>query len=252
MTIHEYLNYPMGKGAAMMMIGDAKKTMIDKFLLDEAEIVYNLYNTGKTLVFHFELPSHSTKGVKYDVIVEFPYNSADLQKGNNLFEFPFKVYSNCPSFVYTYAYVFYQKGLICDWLINRFDKKSLTTPPTQRNSFGIIFYERSVFFALYYIKKNINQSLDILTSSAKKASHSAIKEKVSSQTEIKRSTKLLKEENKLERVENKIMSRSREESVDISEVSKNKYAPKGTRKPSGTRKASGTKGAKKPSRPRQH
>lgn len=250
MTIHEYLNYPMGKGAAMAMIGDAKQTMIEKFLLDESEIVYNLYNTGHTLVFHFELPSHSTKGIKYDIIVEFPYTSEDLSKGNNLMEFPFKVYSNCPSFVYTYAYVFHKHGLICNWLLNRFDKKTLTTPPSQRNSFGVIFYERSIFFALYYIKKNINQSLDILTSSAKKASYSSIKDKVTSQTMITRSTKLQKEENKLDRAKNSIMSRSRNEETDIESVTKNKLAPKSANSAKKARGASKPKGSKKPSRPR--
>jgi len=199
-NIHEYLNYPMGKGAAYLMIGEAKKRMSEKFALDESEIKYVLYDTGRTLVFHFEMPSHSTHGLMYDVIVEFPYSKGDLNKGNSLYEFPFKVYSNCPSFVYTYAYVFYQKDLICNWLLDRYDKKTLTTPPKTRNEFGIVFYERSIFFALYYIRKNINQSLDLLTNSAQKASYSTIKARVNSHTAIKKETKIKKEEAKIEKI----------------------------------------------------
>lgn len=247
MNIHEYLNYPMGKGASYMMIGEAKQILIDKFLLDESEINYNLYNTGYTLVFHFELPSHSAKGVKYDVVIEFPYKKEDLDRGNNLYEFPFKVYSNSPSFIYTYAYVFYQKNLICNWLVNRYDRKTLSTPPKQRNEFGIIFYEKSIFFSLYYIRKNINQSLDLLTKSAKRASYAQIRVNVSSQTEIKRNTNIQKEENKMERATNRVMSRSKDDD-EIDELQS--YAPskaKPTKKPKGGIKA---RKPSKPSKPR--
>ena len=40
MTIHDYLNYPMGKGASVMMIGEAKSKMIEKV---EAEVRENLW-----------------------------------------------------------------------------------------------------------------------------------------------------------------------------------------------------------------
>lgn len=247
MTIHDYLNYPMGKGASVMMIGEAKSKMIEKFLLDESSITYNLYNTGKTLVFHFEIPSHSTKGIMYDVIVEFPYTQADLNIGNSLYEFPFKVYSNCPSFVYSYAYVFYQKGLICDWLLSRYDRKTLTTPPKTRNEFGIIFYEKSIFFALYYIRKNMNQSLDLLTKSARRTSISDIKSRVNSQTNIRSNTKLLKEEGKMNKVVDRAM-RSSDQEKDVMRELVGK-----TKKPIGARTASkpkGTRGAKGPTKPR--
>lgn len=185
MTINEYLYYPMGKGFSAMGIAEARDKMIEKFTLDEDGIKVNLYKTNSTLVFHAEIPSHSTKGLYYDTIVEFPYGKADMNKGNNIFEFPFKVYSNCPSFVYSYAYIFYQKHLICDWLVSRYDKKTLTTPPTKRNSWGIIFYEQSIFFTLYYIKKYFGMSVMELDSLAVKSSHSTIKDNVSSETNIR-------------------------------------------------------------------
>ena len=199
MTIHEYLNYPMGKGSAVAFLPDAKQNMAKRYMIDEPHIKYTMYNTGKTIIFHMEMPSESTRGVMYDVILEFPYTDADLCKGNNLSNFPFKVFSNCPSFIYSYAYIFNQHNLICDWLIHRYDKKTLLTPPKTRNPFGIIFYEKSIFYAVYYMQKNLNLSLVLLTKSAVKMSHTQIKGRISSQTDIKKSTEYFKEENKLKK-----------------------------------------------------
>lgn len=243
MTIHDYLNYPMGKGNATMLIGDAKSKMIEKFLLDESEIKYNLYNTGKTLVFHFEIPSHSTAGIMYDVIVEFPYSHADLNKGNDLYNFPFKVYSNCPSFIYSYAYIFYQKDLICDWLVSRYDKKTLTTPPKTRNEFGIIFYEKSIFFSLYYIRKYFNQSLDLLTKSAKRTSITDIKSRVNSQTNIRTNTKVRKEELKKTAVIDHALASSENHgdlAATLPSPTRKPSKPRGTKSASKARKPSGT------------
>ena len=243
MTIHEYLNYPMGKNSAVFMIGAAKSKMIERYLLDESGLKAVLYNTGKTLVFHMEIPSHSTKGLTYDVVIEFPYSKADLDHGNNLFEFPFRVYSNCPSFIYSYAYIFYQRGLLIDWLISRYDKKTLTTPPTKRNEFGIIFYEESIFYAVYYIYTHLGSSLMLLTKSAKNVSRSKIKELITSQSDIRENQKEFKEINKLAKEAS--LDRSDENGVTHTSPTVKTKTARGISKPKGTSKARGTTKPKK-------
>ena len=91
-------------------------------------------------------------------------------------------------------------------MIHRYDKKTLLTPPKTRNPYGIIFYEKSVFYAVYYMQKNLNLSLDLLTKSAVKMSHTQIKSRISSQTDIKKSTEYFKEENKLKKAIEKAQS----------------------------------------------
>ena len=247
MTINEYLYYPMGKGFSAMNISEAREKMIEKFTLDEDGIKVNLYKTNSTLVFHAEIPSHSTKGLYYDTIVEFPNGKADMNKGNNIFEFPFKVYSNCPSFVYSYAYIFYQKNLICDWLVSRYDKKTLTTPPTKRNSWGVIFYEQSIFFTLYYIKKYFGMSVMELDSIAQKSSHNSIKDNVSSETNI-RSTRseikdaIKKTKNGFTSGKTAIVRHDKESSVKSTTKSSSLKTAKSTK---GTSKPKGLKGPKK-------
>lgn len=247
MTINEYLNYPMGRNSAIFMVHEAKSKMTERFLLVEDEIKMRIYNTGSTLVFHMELPSESSKGLTYDVVIEVPYSKADDNRGNNIFDFPFQVYSNCPSFIYSYAYVFYKKGLICKWLLNRYDKKTLSTPPTKKNEFGIIFYEKSIFFAVYYIHKHFNQSVMLLTKSAIKASIGSIKSRITSQTDISSNRNILKDLDAKERAgvikQQSIASRQK----ILNDVKEGKDVKlKGIRKPRGAKKARGTMSTTKP------
>lgn len=243
MTIHEYLNYPMGRNSAIFMVKDAKDKMIERFLLVEDEIKMVIYDTGSSLVFHMELPSESSKGLSYDVVIEVLYTKMDENRGNNIFEFPFNVYSNCPSFIYNYAYVFYQKKLICKWLLNRYDKKTLTLPPKKRNEYGIIFYEKSIFFAVYFIWKNLNMSVDALKGKAIKASIGAIKGKITSQNDISANRNMIKDIEKQEK-EGKIPKQSVSKRKKILEEDQKKNSStRGIRKPKGAKQA---KGPKKP------
>lgn len=249
MTINEYLNHPMGKNSAIFMVGEAKNKMIERFLLVEDQLRLQAYNTGRTLVFHMEMPSESSKGLSYDIVIEVPFSSKDENKGNNIFDFPFNVYSNCPSFIYSYAYIFYKQKLICKWLVNRYDKKTLTTPPTKKNEFGIIFYEKSIFFAVYYIFKNMNQSVMLLEKSAKRASYAEIKEKITSQNDIDANRNFIKEIDKKEKagIIPKKSVKGRQEMLEAAQTEESR----GIRKARGTKKPKGAKGATKPKRPKK-
>lgn len=247
MTIHEYLNNPMGKGNAAFLIGQAKSEMISKFLLDEDKMKVQIYDTKKTVVFHFEMPSKSSKGVIYDIVLEFPYKEVDFTTAKNIFNFPFKVYSNCPSFVYTYAYIFNQNGLIIDWLKSRYDKKTLQTPPTNRNRLGVIFYEHSVFNAVYYIFKNLGIPVSNIVKEAKKVSMSQLRDLITPQADISNNTRLVKDaERQLKAQEKAANTPIGSKNEMVHEASK----PTKASKPKGVRTATKPKGATKPSRPR--
>lgn len=256
MTIHEYLNYPMGKNSAIFMIGTAKEKMIERFLLIENEIKMIIYNTGNTFVFHMELPSESSKGLTYDVVIEVPFTKNDENRGNNIFQFPFRVYSNCPSFIYSYAYIFYKKKLICSWLVNRYDKKTLTMAPKKRNEHEIIFYEKSIFFAVYYIFKNLNVSVDLLKEKAVKASVSLIKSKITSQNDIATNRSIIKEIDREEKAGNiekqslskrkKILSASTPDTIQSSKGIRRAKSTKGTKKANTTKNTSRTKSTTSP------
>lgn len=256
MTINDYLTHPMGKGNAAFLIGQAKSEMIGRFLLDEDAMKVQVYDTRKTLVFHFELPSKSSKGIEYDVVLEFPYNESDFNTAKNIFNFPFKVYSNCPSFVYTYAYVFNQHGLLIDWLKSRYDHKTLRMAPATRNKLGVIFYEHSIFNAVYYIFKNIGTPVSNLVKSAKKASVGQLRQMITPQSDIETNSKIVKAaEREMKKIEKAHQAPVGERNDLINQAHKENRFPthttpitaKSATKPKGVR---GAKGTSKPKRPR--
>ena len=250
MTIHDYLNYPMGKGNAAFLIGQAKSDMISKFLLDEDGMKVQIYDTRKTIVFHFELPSKSSKGVMYDIVLEFPYNDKDFVTAKNIFNFPFKVYSNCPSFVYTYAYIFNQNDLLIDWLKSRYDKKTLKTPPTNRNRLGVIFYEHSVFNAVYYIYKNLGIPVSNIVKEAKKISVSQLRNLITPQADIENNARLVKDaERQMKLQEKASVAPVGEKNALVHEATPASPAKKAS-KPKGVRSATKPKGPSKPTRSR--
>ena len=72
-----------------------------------------------------------------------------------------KIFSNCPSFIYTYAYVYNEKKELIEWAKSKYSKHVLEKSPDRRNAYHISSYERSIYFACKYLstngRNNINQ-----------------------------------------------------------------------------------------------
>jgi hypothetical protein len=65
-----------------------------------------------------------------------------------------KVFSNNFAFVYTYAYVMNQRGLLIDYLRSLLPKEVLSEPPKRRNPDETVNYEKSIVYAIYYIQEH--------------------------------------------------------------------------------------------------
>ena len=61
------------------------------------------------------------------------------------------LYSNSPSFIYTYCYVYNQKGLLIDKLKSKLPQMALTKFPEVRNPIGSLGYEKSTYIAARYL-----------------------------------------------------------------------------------------------------
>ena len=107
---------------------------------------------------------------------------------NNL---EFKCFSNCPSFIFTYANAFRQKGLLCHWLENKYRKEVKKNTANIKNQYGIIGLERSLYLACLYLKKAGRTRADIITTLGKKVtSYSMIANGIRTQDEIMEKTKM--------------------------------------------------------------
>lgn len=151
MTVNQYLSNPYGKGSAISSVGlqrDELNSQYEKFV---DKITCKIYLYRNIAYFHVVIPSRRNDQQSYDVVVEIPFQEKtelDIDLSNR----DFKVFSNCPSFIFTYAHVFRGKKMICEWLVDKYDEAVRKKAPGNSNPFGIIGFERSVYLALRYLK----------------------------------------------------------------------------------------------------
>jgi hypothetical protein len=106
-----------------------------------------IYTNGDIL-FHVRIPSTEYKYNKlhYDVLFKI---KADPARKYALRDVEF--FSNSPSFIYTYAYVYYHDHIVIDEFASKLPIMSLTVAPEIRNPVESLGYEKSTYFAARYL-----------------------------------------------------------------------------------------------------
>lgn len=165
MTIKEYLSNPTGRSDAAMMLGTIRRKFDQEFSVLQHAIRVKWYCIkDHSYVAHVRVPSSSYGKVFYDVLIEFDITGIE---GNSDFrDKAFRVFSNCPSFTYTYARVFYNMGLLISWAQRKYNTKVLGMEPDKRNPGKIINYEKSLYFAFRYLNKHAAYYQRIIPSEA--------------------------------------------------------------------------------------
>ena len=171
MTITDYLRCPNDHPSAALMLGQTKKRLEDQFrTLQNAITLKWYYLHEKSYVAHLKIPSGNHKRLFYDVLIEF--NSQSLAKyDNDLTKASIRVFSNCPSFTYTYAKIYNDRMEFIDWARIKYPKEILRKDPVQRNPDRILNYERSLYFAFRFISSNGRNYSYSLERTAKKTNN---------------------------------------------------------------------------------
>ena len=60
--------------------------------------------------------------------------------------------------------------MLCDWLLPKYNKEVRTKPPTQRNQYGIIGLERSIYLALKHLHTTGKTRFGVYQTTGKKIS----------------------------------------------------------------------------------
>lgn len=169
MTIGEYLKNPYGKGSSFASSNKQKEDLDKQFVELSEKIASKIYRYRDFVIYHVVIPSTKKDHVNYDVVVEV--ETKNLHEGAaTLEDLNFKVFSNCPSFIFTYAHVFRGNGLLCDWLLPKYNKEVRVKPPTQRNQYGIVGLERSVYLALKHLHASGKTRFGVYQTTGKKIS----------------------------------------------------------------------------------
>lgn len=182
MNMLEYLQNPYGKGAAF-----ASKQIIEDYKDQYSKLVtkfeYKVYKNQNHAIFHIVVPSKSNENYNYDVILEFDLDKLKPEEVD-IYNLDFTVFSNCPSFIFTYANIFYREKMICKWLLNKYNPEVKKRLATQRNRFDVIGAERSLYLALLFIRQNIISRVSHINNIAIKSTYITIARYVRSQDEI--------------------------------------------------------------------
>ena len=168
MTIGEYLQNPYGRGSAFSPSSKQREDLETQLKEIFNQISTSIYRYRDFVIYHIVIPStKKDNDGSYDVIIEV--ETKNLHAGDATLEhIPFKAFSNCPSFIFTYANAFRTRGMLCEWLLPKYSKEVRTKPSTQRNQYGIIGLERSLYLALRYIHITGKTSVGVYQTTGKK------------------------------------------------------------------------------------
>lgn len=157
-TIFEYMDNPMGKGSTAIANRGLIKTNLDqryeKLIYKHHDFKCNRYFDGNNFYFHILIPSESERNNNYDVVIELSDPLGDFTKDITLNRYVMRVFSNCPSFVFTYAYVFNKYGMLIDALKDKYTDMIFDNSPNVKNPGEIINFEKSIYFACKYLSSH--------------------------------------------------------------------------------------------------
>lgn len=156
-TFEKYITNPSGnKGNLflnMSMVKGNLQEKFDKLLYDKKDnFALNVYKHGGNFILYVKVPS-SRYDLFYDVVFEIQDRTNEDKPLDrvNLSKCEFKVFSNCPSFAFTYAHIFNNRKLIIDELVSKYAKDIIKRPPYEKNYYEIVAMEKSLFYAISYL-----------------------------------------------------------------------------------------------------
>lgn len=171
-------NISLGRGAVKIPANEIiegyrkrYQAMIQKGL--RFKYTFHYIMPGGRVIVHIKVPSETVKDFYYDVLLEL--NRAGAKRFQDCH---IKIFSNCPSFVYTYAYVFYhlkddelgtdnmivdryeqkipRERLMIKNAETKLGKRVVTERPDVRNPYGLPLFDKSVYYAIFYLLEHID------------------------------------------------------------------------------------------------
>ena len=158
MTLREFINNPAGKGdssinrATLISVLDGK---YDKLVKDKT-IQFKIYKKikGGSYYIHLIIPSETERDNTYDVVFLFEDIKKEHIKSGTISDYDIRVFANSPSFVYTFAKVYKENDMFIDSLSSKYEKEILSLDPKVRNRYGIVNYDKYVYFGAKFIMES--------------------------------------------------------------------------------------------------
>lgn len=157
MTLKDFLTNPSGKGdtalnnKAIASILDGKYSKLIE--TKERLIKCNIYKvlTREVYYIHLVIPTETDRGNTYDVVIELSDIEGAHKRDTSIVNYETRFFSNAPSFAYTYAKVYKDNDLLIHSLYGKFDEQQIKGNPDVRNRYGIVGYDKYLYFGVKYI-----------------------------------------------------------------------------------------------------
>jgi len=151
MTFDEYIKNPtksfvMSNRSMYQNLYENKWNLIK--VRENGAIAYKLYNSDEDYYIHMKIPSEVVPKFYYDTIVRFylPKDKRRYAMEKTLENYDIQVYSNDPSFVYTFAHAFKTNGMLIKDLEGKMSKLALHNVAKERNPKDETGYVKSLYF----------------------------------------------------------------------------------------------------------
>jgi len=149
--IKEFLHNPAGKGSAVLNINATKDRYKERYNSICKKITHKTYFVKDDIYIIVNIPS-SVDGIMYDVLLKFEKNKKSL--GNTINDMEMQIFSNSPSFLYTFANAYDKQKLFIRECKKKLSSKMLSDIAKTRNPYGVLSYDFSIYAALFYIVTN--------------------------------------------------------------------------------------------------
>lgn len=113
--------------------------------------IVNTCIIDKSWYVHLKVQSESNNNIKYDVVIRF-FENSNIMNESTVKDYKVQFFSNSPSFIYNYAYLYKKHGYLIESLYNKMQKEFLDIPPKKENV--VISYDKSIYFCVLYLSHN--------------------------------------------------------------------------------------------------
>ncbi|MCM1218669.1 MAG: hypothetical protein NC548_29630 [Lachnospiraceae bacterium] len=157
MNIQEYIDNPMGKGDASMMnrrlVKESMTLKFHQYTDKKGKLikVHSYVTTKGEYYIHLVLPTETERDNTYDVVFHFYDPEKKFVSTKSIRDYEVQMFSNDPSFGYTFAYVYNQHGMLIEPLITKLGKVFITKPPDVRNKYQVVNYNKYIFYGAMYL-----------------------------------------------------------------------------------------------------
>lgn len=156
-TAKEFYTNPSGSGITANNIGMVKREFIRRYdaVTKSAgkKVRTTVYMENEnSFYYHMLIPSDMNANT-YDVVLHV-FDDFNTGSGN-LRDWNINFFSNCPSFVFTYAVAYNESELLIPFLTKRFNNKVLHLLPEVKNPDLTLGWDKSIFYALHTMMTNI-------------------------------------------------------------------------------------------------